>query len=419
MLIYLTLGAIFIYDLFYYTWVTRLVRNKKVIVSSINESRIPSGYTKKAATSFKGKYALNREISKEIAENSSGFVKFITKLGKNNGEILNTIVTAIGTACVAPIFIAYNPFSKEDKDTKTYSALRQPISAVLALVIQIGVNSKFNNWLDKLASTGQLQRANLSAKPQKSYLKQLIKLEKPTFDKDQISDELDKKQDNAFWKRVDEYRKSMKDKNVDYKDLVDSSAFKKASKKVEADYADQIKTMGKKEAKEFISKKSTELAAKDVETQLRKEAKVKFRIANLQATGKSVDETIGDLNKRLEKINARAEKATGSMKEVYESAASDVKSIIDKMSYSHSFGKGTKNGKTFDAVLQNVKLKKLVKVEINNSEEVLKSFKKWGGIGISLATLPISCGLLNWAYPRIMEKIMPQVSTAKKAKEAK
>ena len=40
------------------------------------------------------------------------------EVGENNGENLNNVVTAIGTAGVAPIFIVNNPLAKEDKKTK-------------------------------------------------------------------------------------------------------------------------------------------------------------------------------------------------------------------------------------------------------------------------------------------------------------
>ena len=37
------------------------------------------------------------------------------------------------------------------------------------------------------------------------------------------------------------------------------------------------------------------------------------------------------------------------------------------------------------------------------------------GLVVTLLTLPITCGILNWAYPRIMEKIMPDMAAKKKA----
>ena len=36
------------------------------------------------------------------------------------------------------------------------------------------------------------------------------------------------------------------------------------------------------------------------------------------------------------------------------------------------------------------------------------------GLLVTLGTLPFTCGFLNWAYPRIMEKIMPEMTEKKK-----
>jgi hypothetical protein len=41
------------------------------------------------------------------------------------------------------------------------------------------------------------------------------------------------------------------------------------------------------------------------------------------------------------------------------------------------------------------------------------------GLVVTLATLPFTCGFLNWVYPRIMEKIMPEMSAKKKEVETK
>ena len=91
---------------------------------------------------FRAKFN-NRKINEEIAKKSDIVSRALTYLGQNDGEILNTLVTAVGTAVVAPIFIAGNPFSKEDKETKWYSAMRQTISAIIAMAMQLSVNSIF------------------------------------------------------------------------------------------------------------------------------------------------------------------------------------------------------------------------------------------------------------------------------------
>ena len=80
---------------------------------------------------FKGKSDWSK-LGKDVSKKSKFIPKALTYLGQNDGEILNTVVTAVGTSVVAPIFIAGNPLSKEDKETKWYSAMRQPISAVIA-----------------------------------------------------------------------------------------------------------------------------------------------------------------------------------------------------------------------------------------------------------------------------------------------
>lgn len=373
----------------------------------------------RANTSFKGGYAASRELTKQIAESSPKAIKFLTNLGKNNGEILNTIVTAIGTACVAPIFIAFNPLSKEDKETKIYSALRQPISAVIALVIQIGVNTKFNNWLDKLSSTSQLDRADLGAKPQASYLKKILKMQHPKMTKEELNAAVEMAQDQAFWEKVNVSRLNMKDTPIDYKDLVDSSSYKAAKKEVEEKFASQISTLGKKEAKAFIEDKTMELAAKGVEKQINYEAGIKHKLAQYAASGKTKESVMEELTSNLDSLKKTISDAGENALKQDKDNAKVLADVIEKMKSVEDFKQVKNIGKNFDEILQSVKIKKWVKTGINNAEDVLKSSKKWGGIVLSLLTLPVSCGLLNWAYPRIMEKLMPEVVAAKKAKGAK
>ncbi len=77
------------------------------------------------------------------------------------GENWNIIITAIGTGLVAPLMIAKNPFTKDDKDSKYYMAIRQPISAVLAVVAQLGVCLQVGKYIDKLAQNGELKNFDL------------------------------------------------------------------------------------------------------------------------------------------------------------------------------------------------------------------------------------------------------------------
>lgn len=86
------------------------------------------------------------------------------------GEMGGIVVTAVGTGLVAPFPIAFNPFTKaapnatkEEKEevrkTKAYSAWRQPISAVLALFIQAGVQKPIDKLLQNLTNDAENAKA--------------------------------------------------------------------------------------------------------------------------------------------------------------------------------------------------------------------------------------------------------------------
>ena len=101
--------------------------------------------------SFRGK-GLDPEIWNHITQNNGRVSRFFNYVGEHQGEALNIIVTAVGTAIICPLFIAFNPFSKEDAKTKEYSAWRQPISAAIALVTQLTITKWFNDWITMQAS---------------------------------------------------------------------------------------------------------------------------------------------------------------------------------------------------------------------------------------------------------------------------
>ena len=97
---------------------------------------------------FKGK-GLDPDIINYLNKKGGRFGRFLNYVGENQGEALNIIVTAVGTAIICPLFIAFNPFSKEDDKTKQYSEWRQPISAVIALVTQLTITKWFNDWIER------------------------------------------------------------------------------------------------------------------------------------------------------------------------------------------------------------------------------------------------------------------------------
>ncbi len=133
------------------------------------------------------------KLSEEITNSlpAKNVLKRMKNLEWLKGEIGGILITALGTGLVAPIFIGFNPFvkapknsTKEQKDevknTKLYTAMRQPISAVLAILFQVSALKPIDKFLDKIFNNAEYSRnlsinVDQSAINNKSYLKTVTK----------------------------------------------------------------------------------------------------------------------------------------------------------------------------------------------------------------------------------------------------
>ena len=366
----------------------------------------------KESPQFRSKSNIGK-IGQDISKNSKFVPKALTYLGQNDGEILNTVVTAVGTSVVAPIFIAGNPFSKEDKETKWYSAMRQPISAVIALVVQLWVNNVFNDWMAKSASTGRLGEIyDLQAMPKAKYLSKIIELEHPEYSAKEVRAEVVRRQTVAERRIVGDYRQKMKDKKIDIHELVSKDALDDAQKKITEEikekYKDELKGKSPKSAKEFINskldpKKIEERAIANIEKSIEAEAKSKFKVRELASKFPTLDDAIKHIT--------TASPASETEKKLFDNVLERLETIkyFEETHKMKPFSSVKDLGATYDKVLHNVKVKRLVKAKVSDASKAFSKLNKWAGIFVSLVTLPFSCGALNWAYPRVMEKIMPKL----------
>lgn len=120
-------------------------------------------------------------------------IKAMRSLEWLKGEIGGILITALGTGLVAPIFIGFNPFvkapknatpeeKKENENTKLYTAMRQPISAVLAIMFQASVLKYIDKGLDIVFNNPKISkytRLNLDQQDlnTKTYIQSNIKKE--------------------------------------------------------------------------------------------------------------------------------------------------------------------------------------------------------------------------------------------------
>ena len=130
-------------------------------------------------------------ITSGIDEYMPKGIKGMQKVSDNLGEVSTTLINAAGTGIVAPIFIKYNPLSKSDKDTRTYSAWRQPVSAVLAIVSQLGAIIPFNRAMNNGFNLGMLgDQYNTTAFQDDKFIERQVKKNNPNFTKEQIKTEV-------------------------------------------------------------------------------------------------------------------------------------------------------------------------------------------------------------------------------------
>lgn len=482
-----------------------------------------------------GNYVHSREITEYLLKKSPKTVKFFQNLGVNNGENLNNIVTAVGTAGVAPIFIRYNPIAKfyeKDQDpekairTRSYSAWRQPLSAVLTLAVLTPVNNLWTGFCDKLAATKRIDRIDLSGKPPYSVLidkaKADYKYEK-AFAKMKILDEekrlgrklkteelqgiwpYEKKsefirrriasyQDQAFYNEVTRLRndsnviletefnklskaekESGKYKVIKDIDLVSPENYKASEKEAvkkllkqkgvteeemkKFEISDSASIKGRKikkflkskgidnvkEFKKTVTAETEKIGIDNVTKIIRNETATKLRTSRIlnnmhneleeeirkidlkkmtseQAKVKIKEAKTKIFNDTIDRLKAIANKAADTKKEPIQRLievldlsddAVSLDSVIKKLSSYDSMESIKFHGATTEEVMRSVKIKYWEKTLINRADNVLKNFKKMTGVAIALAVLPLSCGLLNWAYPRFMEKFLPDLANVK------
>lgn len=144
----------------------------RIVNSNYNSS--VKQYQKKSSTqSFKGEEATVKSAVKAFMHQKTGKIGWWSRLFENSkGEVQTQLGNAAFTTTLAPLVIRYNPFSNQDKDTRAYSAWRQPLSALIAIGIGWPLTTQYGNWMQKMAMNGDINSIDLRImKPDSEYSK--------------------------------------------------------------------------------------------------------------------------------------------------------------------------------------------------------------------------------------------------------
>lgn len=330
---------------------------------------------RQSAPSFQGKTNIGERITESLYHKNA--IKRMKSLEWLKGEIGGILITAIGTGAVAPIFIGFNPFvrapknatpeQKEDtKNTKLYTAMRQPISAVLAILFQASVQKYIDKGLDFVVNNKNIAkyaRVNLDQHElnTKSFIKSVVKkdmakegLKKPSFISAIFSKDAKQKRkefDELFDARVKAMQDDQLDKvakkfqenkgvfKIGERTLDTQSTAKLVNKQIEeyikdakdlqkspeaiAKYLDRAETLtsNKEYLREIFKDIKEENVTTKVQELLGKEKDPKIKVILQEILDRPEDLRMNRINRTLKRINTVEEMCGGTFsREAYSKA---------------------------------------------------------------------------------------------------
>ena len=421
-------------------------------------------------------------IEKEINALNPTILKGINKLKNNIGEFQDICINALGTGLLAPIFIKYNPLPKTDEDTRTYSAWRQPLSALLAIATQglftIPIVSKINS----MANEGALNLdCNKTPFKDKDYAMHIMKKLHPGLCKQQR----DALADEYLAKQVENLVNTLRKENTVYYTIKGQTEPVKISpekyteilnKTVESMLSDEekrlkvcndIKLTKRIERSEFYRNNYdtsknllNEVEAKINSTDDIKEITKFLKNKHKELKKAKADKQLLDMltetriigsagkDKMLEKVKrmqGHVEKYKGltSKDQVVEAVNASISERInehkDSIEFLNKVKKAIAENKTVNDIEEMFKLKikeaknankefrladKVFSKEVANklkelTKKHIDGVKRIATLAGALIILPISCDLLNRIYPRFMDIAFPKLSSKKHNNESK
>jgi len=421
------------------------------------------------------KYILYKEAQKQVENMLPRPIKIINKMKSFVGEVPNIIINALGTGLVAPFFIKHNFLSKSDDETRTYSAWRQPISAILAVLTQASIVIPINSLIDNMSNAGEFStKYNKTGFQDTGYIEKLVKRNHPEWSKKQISElakstQLEQleplinnvKKNNTIQylcngkkvslpeaafstllkETVDDMHKQVMANLSRYKtEKIDSQIQRAEYLRTESNkviplldsvlektktttkYQDvtgwmkvQIKTLKANKAdKELIDIMDEISKMLDLKTANEKTLNLMEKTAKFEkcATKEDVVKIIStDIAKSVTKMN-RDKAVIEEMQQVIEKAIKPNATSAEK--YGATARKLAQKAKTIsnkDFVYD------VVQKHIKNANGNVKGLKQMIGLAVSLAILPVTCSLLNYIYPQFMDVVFPELSKTKHSKE--
>ncbi len=469
---------------------------------NLNKSKANSAYKqsfgkKTVLTDLEKKIcsAAIKELKDNLNPFSKGFINVSKFLNEHSGEIQNQAINAAFTTTLAPVMIAFNPFSKSDDKTKKYSALRQPISAGIAISGGLAMTMLINYYMNQMINSGYISSIDGRINPDKSYLKSYFNKDfaeakdKKVFLSEYEPDMFEGKKFNKNGNPTRKYKKACLEKyaetiqeqrkklftaligenpdniKINEKGVISVTRINSKGKKVVEELGKNIPNLNdNKQLQDYLKKnnlhnrnfsdtmqelfnfefyKDGEVKPSTVKNKLKEIKAMDFlkkvgiigentQIKDLKTVdGKDlgklfrINEDVSKLNleeflEKLKQIEAKDKiktaqeiliKKTQKLEKLLNKKTSEVLGFFERLIKKRKIPNFKRKAGVLDfagnIIADNIK-------KVGKHAPAIKSFT---GIGFNLVTTMITCTILNWAYPRIVERLFPDLVKSDKKPE--
>lgn len=316
---------------------------------------------------------------------------------KDITEIKNAFIAAIGTGIIAPAIILVSPGKgdKEDKDKKFIQALRQPLSAVLALGFQVPATMIINRYIDKLGYEENLNffkddkigkliptEKYLAKKVEKEEIEALEAKFEEVIDGKSLKQELEaniKEECKCAGLEISDEELAKRVKN-DKKDFLEKKIAKNKFEKLKEEKIQEILKNPEKYPK-IANLQDIDLVTEDYQNWAEQKYKAQYSKLEKDANLSFFDKTM-----RLMGFETKKTKA------------------LDKAQKAFKKEKGLerlkeKSPEIFDD--QAKKIRSFINAYQKESEKVFSNKKFWLSLLVNLFMVTASCYALNWMHPRV------------------
>lgn len=335
-------------------------------------------------------------------------------LGKHASEIQNQLINAIFTCTLAVWMIRNNPFAKKtvSPNTLNMSSKRQYVSAGIAVSGGVAMTMLIDAYMARLGDDGLIESIDGRMKPSSDYVKKEFKKAFKTaaykqkfldscnpkdFEKIEVKSNGKPKGKykqaclEGFTKQIHEKRKNLfialigeNPKNITVNDTKEILINGKR-------LGENISKLGtQKELEDYLAKNSLyNRQLKDSIDEIKKVSESYFNKSDNKTFKDFVEENFKEL------------KSKNILQELLEGKHSIENRTLGEFLNSSRVGNVEAEVRAFAKGLLNNKLSRI--------DKDFKNFKGYANVFFNLFTTAITCTILNWAYPKIIEKFYPEL----------